>query len=303
MELRHLRYFLAVAEEGQFTRAADRLAMQQPPLSQQIRVLEEEVGFDLFVRLPRGITLTPAGEAFADDIRMLFEMLQHAIGKASRIARGELGTIAIGLTSSAGIHPLTSAVIRAFRKLCPEVAVEPAEFNAAEIVERLANGQLQVAFLRKPVATRDDLVYELLQDEPMVVVLPVGHVLLEHAGKRPPQIPLKALANENFILVRRPGAPGMYADILDACRLAGFAPQVAREVPRMAAGINLVAAGLGVTLVPASMQQYAHAGTVYCALKPPTKLQAPLHLAYPAELHNAAARRFIDLALERARES
>jgi DNA-binding transcriptional LysR family regulator len=301
MELRHLRYFLTVAEEGQFTRAAERLAIQQPPLSQQIRMLEEELGFELFVRLPRGVALTPAGKALAADTQLLLHSLQQAIGKASRIARGELGTISMGMTSSAGFHPFTTDVIRAFRQVCPDVAVEPAELNAAEIIERLAAGQIHVAFLRKPVDTHDDLVFELLCDEPMMVVLPAGHPLLQQMAKRRPAVSLDALANEDFILVRRPGAPGMYADILAACRQAGFVPRVAREVPRMVSGINLVAAGLGVTLVPASMRRYAQASAVYCELKNPKTLSAPLHLAYPAQLHNTAAKRFIDLTLARAR--
>ncbi|MFM0667421.1 LysR family transcriptional regulator [Paraburkholderia sediminicola] len=298
MELRHLRYFLAVAEEGQFTRAAERLAMQQPPLSQQIRTLEEEIGFELFVRMPRGVTLTPAGQAFAEDAQCLLQNLQQAVEKASRIARGELGTISIGLTSSAAFHPFTTEAIRAFRSVCPEVAVELAELNAAEIIERLAAGQIQAAFLRKPVDSREGVAFELLLDEPMVVVLPVGHPLLK--GKKRPQVSLKALTHEDFILVRRPGAPGMYADILAACRQAGFVPRIAREVPRMVSGINLVAAGLGVTLVPASMQRYDQVGTVYCTLANPSKLSAPLHLAYPTALHNSAATRFIQLVKERA---
>lgn len=132
----------------------------------------------------------------------------------------------------------------------------------------------------------------------MVVVLPVGHRLLTGKGRRRAEIALDALADEDFILVRRPGAPGMYADILAACRQAGFAPRVVREVPRMVSGINLVAAGLGVTLVPASMQRYDQAGAVYCALRRPSTLSAPLHLAYCAGLHNGAAQRFIELALE-----
>ncbi|MFM0202650.1 LysR family transcriptional regulator [Paraburkholderia fungorum] len=301
MELRHLRYFLAVAEEGQFTRAAERLAMQQPPLSQQIRTLEEEIGFELFVRMPRGVTLTPAGQAFAEDAQRLLQDLQQSVDKAHRIARGELGTISIGLTSSAAFHPFTTEAIRAFRAVCPEVAVELAELNAAEIIERLAAGQIQAAFLRKPVDAREGVAFELLLDEPMVVVLPVGHPLLKGAGKKRPQVSLKALAREDFILVRRPGAPGMYADILAACRQAGFVPRIAREVPRMVSGINLVATGLGVTLVPASMQRYDQVGTVYCTLTNPAKLSAPLHLAYPAELRNNAATRFIELVKERVR--
>ncbi|CAD6551862.1 LysR family transcriptional regulator [Paraburkholderia metrosideri] len=302
MELRHLRYFLTVAEEGQFTRAAERLAMQQPPLSQQIRSLEEEIGFELFIRMPRGVTLTPAGHAFAEDAQQLLQNLQASVEKASRIARGELGTLSIGLTSSAAFHPFTTEAIRAFRAVCPEVSVELAELNAAEIIERLAAGQIQAAFLRKPVDVREGVAFELLLDEPMVVVLPLGHPLLKGDGKaarKRPQVSLKALAHEDFILVRRPGAPGMYADILAACRQAGFVPRVAREVPRMVSGINLVAAGMGVTLVPASMQRYDHVGTVYCTLTHPSGLSAPLHLAYPEALHNSAAMRFIQLVKER----
>ena len=137
MELRHLRYFLAVAEEGQFTRAAERLAMQQPPLSQQIRTLEEEIGFELFVRMPRGVTLTPAGQAFAEDAQRLLLDLQQSVDKAHRIARGELGTISIGLTSSAAFHPFTTETIRAFRAVCPEVAVELAAHCRRRMVANL----------------------------------------------------------------------------------------------------------------------------------------------------------------------
>lgn len=294
MELRHLRYFLVVAEEGQFTRAAARLAMQQPPLSQQIRMLEQELGFDLFERLPRGVTLTPAGAAFAQDAQLLLDGLQQAVAKASRVARGELGFLSIGLTSSAGFHPLTIDIIRAFRRAYPEVAVDLAELNAAELIERLMSGQIDVAFLRKPVDTPPGLSFELLLDEPMVLVLPTGHVLLKGETKGASAIPLKALAGESFILVRRPGAPGMYADFLAACRQAGFAPQIAREVPRMVSAINLVAAGLGLALVPASMQRYDQAGAVYRPLKHSVAISAPLHLAYPSTVRNSAAAQFLE---------
>ncbi|MFM0289727.1 LysR family transcriptional regulator [Paraburkholderia megapolitana] len=306
MELRHLRYFLAVAEEGQFTRAAERLAMQQPPLSQQVRLLEEELGFDLFMRLPRGVVLTPAGEAFAQDAQRLIEGLQQAAERAKRIARGEIGTVAIGLTSSAGFHPLTTEAIREFRRLHPDVAVDLTDLNAAEVNERLITGLVHVAFLRKPVERPAGLSFAMLDEEPMVVVLPDGHPLLKRRRGTPPEVALDTLANEDFILVRRPGAPGMYADILAACRQAGFSPNIAREVPRMLLGIRLVAAGLGVTLVPASMQRYSQVGVVYCRLKKPPALTAPLHFGYPDALKddtasNGAASRFVDFVLEHYR--
>ncbi|CAG9238210.1 LysR family transcriptional regulator [Paraburkholderia tropica] len=299
MELRHLRYFLAVAEERQFTRAAERLAMQQPPLSQQIRLLEEEVGCELFVRMPRGVELTPAGEAFAQTATLVLESLQQGVSHARRIARGELGTIAIGLTSSAGFHPLTTEIIRAFGAAQPGIEIELAELNAAELIERLLARQIHVAFLRKPVETPAELSFVQLLDEPMVVVLPRGHALLASGEGEPPALPLEALAHEDFILVRRPGAPGMYADFLAACKRAGFLPHVAREVPRMLTGIHMVAAGLGVTLVPASMRHYDHGNVVFCPLSRAHGLSAPLHLAHPSTMHNPAADRFVEFARAR----
>jgi DNA-binding transcriptional LysR family regulator len=298
MELRHLRYFLVVAEEGQSTRAASRLAMQQPPLSQQIRLLEEEIGFELFERLPRGVVLTEAGKAFAQDAYRIIESLQQSVEHAARIARGELGTISIGLTSSASFHPLTTEAIREFRRLHPDVGIDLVELNAAEVNERLAGGLVHVAFLRKPVGSPPGLSFEVLEEEPMVVVLPDDHPLV--VGRQA-DIALRALADEPFIFVRRPGAPGMYADILDACREAGFSPNVVREVPRMLSGIKLVSTGLGVTLVPASMQRYNQAGVVYRRLKKPHALTAPLTLSFPTTQQNGAASRFVEFVQARFR--
>jgi len=300
MELRHLRYFLAVAEEGQFTRAAERLAMQQPPLSQQIRLLEEEIGFELFARLPRGVELTPAGNAFAQSAAQVLDMLGQGVAHARRISRGELGSIAIGLTSSAGFHPMTTDAIRAFNAEHAGIEITLSELNAAELIERLLTGQLHVAFLRKPVETPSGVTFEQLLDEPMVAVLPIGHRLLAATKKKSrPTIALKALEREEFILVRRPGAPGMYADFLAACRRHGFEPIVAREVPRMLTGIHMVAAGLGVTLVPASMQRYDHKSAVFCPLADDAGLSAPLHLAYPSVLRDPAAARFVEFVRTR----
>lgn len=304
MELRHLRYFLVVAEEGQFTRAASRLAMQQPPLSQQIRLLENELGFDLFERLPRGVVLTDAGKAFAQDAQRILDNLQQSAEQAARIARGELGAISIGLTSSAGFHPLTMGLIREFRRRHPNVGIDLTELNAAEVNEQLLQGHVHLAFLRKPVARPPELSFRLLDEEPMVAVLPEDHPLLARRRGRQPQIDLHALAHEDFILVRRPGAPGMYADIIAACRKAGFSPNVVREVPRMFSGLNLVSAGLGVTLVPASMQQHHLSGVVYCRIREHYALAAPLTLGFPTALYDGAAGpgaagRFVDFVKQR----
>lgn len=258
MELRQLKYFLAVAQERQFTRAAARLYIEQPPLSQQIKALETELGFSLFSRLPRGVEPTPAGASLEQDVLQVLALLDQAIRKAGRIARGELGAVAIGMTSSAAFHPFPLSAIRQFREQYRDVAIDLIELNAAEIIERMMLGTIQVAILRKPTDTPDGIGFEPLIDEEMVVVLPVTHPL---AGAK--TIGLSQLANEDFVLVRRPGAPGIYADFLTACRAEGFEPHVVHEVPRMAVGINLVAAGLGITVVPSSMQRYGQHGVVY----------------------------------------
>jgi DNA-binding transcriptional LysR family regulator len=291
MELRHLRYFLAVAEERQLTRAAARLHIQQPPLSQQIQALEQELGFALFTRLARGVELTPAGTVFAQDVRAILEALEQGIAKAARIAAGQLGSVRIALTSSSAFHPLTPAAIREFRERYPDIAIELNEINAAEIIERMLSGRIDAAILRKPTDTPASLQFDLLLEEEMVLVLPAGHALLARVpkGRKLPRIALEVLAGETFIFVRRPGAPGMYADFLRACEAVGFTPSVASEVPRMVSAINLVAAGAGVTLVPASMQRYTQESVVYCQLGRDQAFTAPLHLVTLRDSANPAA--------------
>jgi DNA-binding transcriptional LysR family regulator len=303
MELRHLRYFLAVADERQFTRAAAKLHIQQPPLSQQIQALESEVGFALFTRVARGVELTSAGASFADDARAVLQALDQAVAKGKGIADGQIGSVRIALTSSSAFHPLAPAAIRAFREACPDIAIDLNEINAAEIIERMVSGWVDAAILRKPSDTPEELRFDLLLEESMVLVLPVGHRLLKGRGKtgRRRPVALDALADESFIFVRRPGGRGMYADFIDACEAAGFTPRVATEVPRMLSAINLVAAGTGVTIVPASMQRYQQESVVYCPIDSDEAITAPLHLVTRRDAGNPAAVRFAQTMIEFAR--
>lgn len=319
MELRHLRYFLTVADERQFTRAAARLHIQQPPLSQQIQELEAELGFTVFRRLPRGVELTPAGVAFAETARAMFLQLEEGSARARRIASGDVGQVRIALTSSAAFHPLAPAAIRAFRAAYPDIVIDLNEINAAEIVEAMGGGRIDVAMLRKPNATPAELRFDLLHEERMVLVLPVGHRLLAHgrgeqgeqgggasgqgghaSGASSPIAPiaLTALADEAFIFVRRPGEPGMYADFIRACEARGFTPVMRHEVPRMLTAINLVATGAGVTMVPASMQRYHQESVVYCPVAEDRAFTAPLHLVTQREAVNPAARRFAQVVTD-----
>ena len=300
MELRHLRYFLAVADERQFTRAAAKLHIQQPPLSQQIQALESEIGFPLFTRVARGVELTSAGASFADDARALLQALDQAVVKGKGIADGRIGSVRIALTSSSAFHPLAPAAIRAFRDACPDIAIDLNEINAAEFIERMVSGRIDAAILRKPSDTPDELRFDLLLEESMVLVLPLGHRLLQGRAKsgRMRPVALDSLADQPFIFVRRPGARGMYSDFIDACEAAGFTPRVASEVPRMLSAINLVAAGTGVTLVPASMQRYQQESVVYCPIDSDTAITAPLHLVTHRDAGNPAAVRFAQTVIE-----
>src|SRR5205823_12424202 len=167
MELRHLRYFVAVAHEGHVTRAAEKLRMQQPPLSQQIRALEREVDAQLFQRHPRGVALTDAGRSFLADAEAILAEVEHAKIRARRTARGETGRIAVGFTTSAPFHPLVARAIREFRRARPEMSFGLEETGSAELLGGLREERLDVAFIRSGLADPAGLVVHPLQDEDM----------------------------------------------------------------------------------------------------------------------------------------
>lgn len=300
MELRHLRYFIAVAEEGHITRAAERLGMQQPPLSQQIRALERELDVQLFRRKPRGVELTDAGTAFLERARSILDEVDRAFATARRTARGEQGRVVVGFTGSAPFHPFVPRVIRAFREMYPLVSLVLEESGSSELVQGLHNEAIDAAFIRSPVAAVVGLVVKPLLEEDMLVALPAGHALARDAGDR--ALPLSALANEIFILYKRPGGPGLYDTIITACRGAGFSPRVGQEAPRIISTLNLVAAGLGVSVVPASLRRLQMDGVVYRKLSGSAELKAPLILACRPGENSAAVQRFLDL-VQRPAES
>jgi DNA-binding transcriptional LysR family regulator len=295
MEMRHLRYFIAVAEEGHITRAAARLGIQQPPLSQQIRALEREFDVQLFRRKPRGVELTDAGRTLLDEARVILAQIDHAFVTTRRTARGEQGRIVVGFTSSAPFVPFVPRVIRAFRESHPLVALMLEETGTADMVEGLRNERVDAAFIRSPVADPAGLVVQPLLEEEMLVALPAGHRLVSARRDRGDALKLAALAAETFILYRRPGGPGLYDTIIAACHGAGFRPIVGQEAPRILSTLSLVAAGLGVSLVPASLQMLHMDGVVFRRLKNEPRATAPLNLAYRRSESSAAVRSFIEL--------
>lgn len=300
MELRHLRYFVAVAEEGHITRAAERLGMQQPPLSQQIRALEGELGVQLFRRKPRGVELTEAGTSLLADARAVLTGVEGAVARARRTARGEQGAVVVGFTSSAPFHPFVPATIRAFRERYPDVSLALEEAGTGDLVDGLRSERIDAAFIRSPVAEAEGLAVHALFDEKMIAALPAGHALAAGGVEAAP-LPLAALAAEPLVLYRRRSGPGLFDAIIAACQRAGFSPAIAQEAPRIVSTLNLVAAGFGVSLVPESLGGLGMAGIAYRRLQPRPRMVAPLKLATRRTSHSAAAAHFVRLVRETAR--
>ncbi len=274
MELRHLRYFVAVAESRHFTRAAQTLGIGQPPLSQQIQALEHELGARLFERLPRGVRLTDAGQALFEDARRILREVDRAVERAQRVARGELGRIRVGMINSAPFHPLIPRLIREFRREYPQVALSLEERTTPGLAAAVRNDAIDVAFVRPLLGDDEGLCVEPLLDEDLVIALPSGHPLTRRT-----RVPLLALSIEPFVLFPRAVGAGLHDEIISACRNAGFSPRIVQETSQVTSIVNLVAAGLGVSIVPASMQQIHSDGVSYRAIQKPVP-KARLSLIY-----------------------
>jgi len=264
MELRHLRYFLAVAEEGNFTRAAGKLGIGQPPLSQQIRDLEREVGAALFHRVPHGAELTAAGAAFLGEAKASLAAAEKAKLAAQSANRGETGRLSLGFTASSAFNPVVSATIRRFRARWPDVRLALTEMNTLALMQKLEGGELDAAFMRPSLDDPAGVRLRRLPDEPMVIALPASHPLARRS-----KLPLAALADEPFILFPRLVGLSLYDDVVLACRKAGFELTVAQEAPQISSVVNLVAAELGVSIVPASISQIRLEGVAYRPIEGP----------------------------------
>lgn len=298
VELRLLRYFMAVTEAGQLTAAAERLGLQQPPLSQQIQGLERRLGLQLFERHPKGVRLTEAGAVLAVEARRLLDAAAQLQARMHELATGERGRLRIAFTSSAAAHAFTPHTLRAARQRFPQVELQiVGERNAAEVTEDVESGRLHAGFLRAPVARPDGVMMEPLLSEGMVAALPLDHAL---ATRR--RVHLADLHAQPTVLVRRPGAPGLYAELLARCAAQGAAPRVVAEVERMMTALNLVAAGVGLCVVPASMQGAHPRAIAYRPLARQAGLSAPLTLAYRSDRCHGALARFVELVRTLAAE-
>ena len=302
MELRHLRYFIAVAEEKHVTRAAERLGMQQPPLSQQIRALERELDVQLFHRKPRGVELTDAGAALLIDARAILSHINHAFAATRRTARGEQGRISVGFTSSAPFHPFVPRIVRAYREAYPLVSLTLEESGTAELIDDLRDERIDAAFVRTAISKHEGLIVAPLLEEAMVLALPHAHGLARRTKSGEP-VPMKALVDETFILYRRLSGPGLYDAILAACAAAGFSPRIGQETPRIVSTLSLVAAGLGISLVPESLQCMRMEGVAFRRLAGAMQPIAPLYLASRRGERSVAVRKFLELVRRTAQNA
>ena len=261
MELRQLRYFIAVAEAGSFSRAAEMLHVSQPPLSVQIKALEEEIGVKLLERTTRGVRLTVAGAAFFEEVRGALARLEHARSAATRAHRGEIGLLSIGFVSIADYGVLPPA-LKSFRSSHPLVEVQLHELTTDAQVRELRASRLDLGIALGPVH-EPDLQFDRLSQEELVLAAPSNHPLVKREGT----IDLRALAKESFIVPPRDIAPGLYDLIHDHCRSSGFAPRITQHARQMQTVISLVSSGMGCALVPASVRNLKRRGVQYRRLR------------------------------------
>jgi DNA-binding transcriptional LysR family regulator len=297
MELRHFRYFIAVAEELSFTKAARRLHISQPPLSQHIQEIERELGALLFRRNRSHVALTDTGRLFLEEARSVVTQASHAIDMAKRAGRGEVGVLRIGFTATAPFTHVFSAAIRAYRRESPEVRLI-LEYSMTEpVIDALRLSELDVGFVRPLMAASlpDDIATIPVMTDKLMAVLHADHPL---ASSEVP-IPIELLAKEPFVLRASGAHSGYYEQIYQCCTAAGFFPQIAQEAKEAATILGLVAAGLGITILPASLSAIAVSGVVWRDLQSQAEATSQVLLAYNAKENDTPQRAaFIRLVKE-----
>ena len=287
IELRHLRYFLAVAETLHFSRAAKRLGIAQPPLSQQIKRLEQLLGHALFERTTRGVKLTLAGQLLAKRARSTLEKVDEDLSQVRRLGRGEEGTLTVGFSGSVMFTELPAA-IQSYRRRYPKVELRLRELVTTAQIAALLNGTLDLAFLRDGDPTEGVRITTLLKEK-YVAVLPEAHPLAQRRS-----LSMKALKGEPFIMFARRMGPLAYDRTIACCERSGFRPNIVQDAPQWLTLVRLVAAGLGVSLAPACVARVAMPGAVYREMNAPCRTSIDLGVKVGAE--SVLAKNFIEIA-------
>lgn len=285
MELRHLRYFLAVAEERHFGRAAQRLRIAQPPLSRQIQALEAELGFALFDRSRRRVELTPAGATLDAHARRVLEALDIGVDEARRAASGQVGRIVVGYLTSIAFSGLPE-LLSAFRVRSPGVQVVLRELSPYEQVEALKARRIDVGFIRGPLDD-DELASLRVRKEPLVVALPSAHPLAARS-----RLALGVLAHESFVSIMRQRCASFFDAIMRLCHEAGFTPRIVQEAPQVDI-VSLVAAGFGIAILPGSIRNAGRPGVVFRSIV--GSPQTELRVAWRPDDPSPVVRDFLDV--------
>jgi len=297
MELRHLRYFVVLAEELHFGRAAARLGISQPPLSQQIRALEQDLKAPLFWRTNRRVELTDAGHALLLEARATLDQAERAAAVVGQAQRGQIGELRIGFAPSAPLIGPFTATLLAFRKAAPAVRLVLDDQVSPQQIEALLQRRLHIGFVRSPTAPDlpEALAAVELYREALSVFLSADHPL---ARKR--VVPLKALAEELFVFFPRSHGTSLYDQVFALCRKAGFAPRIAQEARANATILGLVAVGLGVSILPTSLRGIALAN-VACRALSPSGVPTSMWLVHRRHDQSPIAETFVTLARARQR--
>lgn len=290
MEVRHLRYFIAVAEELHFTRAADRLHMAQPPLSQQIHQLESELGVQLFHRTKRQVALTAAGKIFLKQVYKILIDIEKTCESARRAQRGEIGNIIVGFTGTA-TYDILPNLLQPYRSTFPFVDISVLQLSTTDQIQSLLNEEINIGILCAPIQN-SQLNFEVIHQESFIIAMPRNHPL---ATKSDP-IEIEEFSKELYIMIPRKSGQTYYDSIINICHTAGFSPNITQEVHELHTSISLVAAGMGVAIVPSSIQNLRVKGIIYRQLASVSALKTAL--AWRNDETSPLVHAFIRLARE-----
>ena len=289
MELRHLRYFAAVARHLNYSEASRRLHVAQPAISQTILDLEDELGVKLLLRTKRSVRLTAAGTTFLRESEEILRRSTEAQRLAQRAARGEVGALGIGFfgTASAPILPM---LMQAFRRKFPDVELRLYELNPDQQLAAFDDGRIDLGFSRRlPQDWRPEFVEDVVYTDHLVIALPAIHRLAKQKIIR-----LQSLAAEPFVQFHRRGAPGLFDEVIGCCRRSGFSPHIVNEPNFMATVMTLVESGLGVSLVPHCVRTLNRPHVVIRSITPKSE-PIPLCAAWPKSSQNPALSAFLDI--------
>jgi DNA-binding transcriptional LysR family regulator len=294
MDYRQLRYFIAVAEELSFSRAAKRLHVSQPPLSTQIKAMEQELGTQLLARTRRAVALTQAGQLLLEHARRAVGELDLASETVRRAARGEAGMVRVGFTCSVPMLDIFAELFRSFRGSYPKVKIELRHMSTAKQLQALADAELDVAIMRPPldfVPGANLQAHNIWRDR-MMVFLPTDHPLAGVSGK----LKMADLAEHAFVAIAAVGC-GVGDQTATLCRRAGFAPRIAQEAHELRTVLSLVAAGIGLAILPSCYQQAGVMNVVAKALDTPDA-ESRMLVAMRANNTSLLPRRFVECALQ-----